>query len=1079
MIKRILTRFSLLVLILVMGANGLIFSSPALAKAVDPPAGSGVRILQADAQGLTLEINLPSLEYESKVSTTGTCHALRLPGWGQSGESGQPGVPFLGVLIGIPLDAAPTVKVLDDGEAVSQVDLDLCPVPTLDGSIGLDGKDLGKGEHLVVETRAYAENRNYPLSQVEVGGTSFLRSQRIAQVRLQPFQYNPVARKLHSVAQLRVRVQFNSTLTQTQTVDEGPYEGILQNTLANYEQARGWRSLPAETTAPQANLAPDGQPAYKLAVSRDGLYRVTYADLSTAGLPVDTLDPRTFHLSNQGNEVALYVSGEADGVFNPADTVLFYGQKNKTKFTDTNIYWLTWGGSTGLRTALSDSAPTGASSPVTYLSDQHFEQNGVYLPSYSSGADQDHWYWDYIQAAGTLASKSFVIDLPHVSTFVPPTSPVQVRGLFKGYAASPQHHTRVYFNDHLIKDETWASLAEYTFNVTIPQSYLMEGSNTIKVECPSDGGITQDLVLVNWFKVDYQRDYAADGDTARFSVDTAGDWDFRVTGFTGQAAEVWDITQPLTPLRITNPVYEPTTQGWTLVFHQAAQAHQTYIAAVPGQLLAPDAITLDDPSDLRAETNGADYIIISHPDFLTAVQPLVAYHAEQGMRVQLVNVQDIYDEFNGGVFDPQAIRDFLAYAYGHWLRPAPNYVLLVGDGNYDFKNYRGLGEINYIPPFLAEADPWMGEVAADNRFVAFNPSDWLPVMALGRLPVKTSAEGAGMVQKILNYGENAAGGWTRKALVVSDNADEAGNFPASSGVTAAQLSADYTVDQITLPPGATEFERSVLRQSIQAAFNGGRALVQYNGHSTPYQWAYENLFSTEDVPLLANPDRLPFVVSMTCLVGDYILPSSDSFNYSSLDETLTRAPNGGAIASFSPTGKGLSSGHDVLAQGLYQALLSANRPDLGRATTQAKVYLYANSTANRELIDTYLLFGDPALQLPTSPTSVNLVSYSYALLHPAGIQLNWETVMDTHTHGFNLYRSLHTWGPYEKITSALIPVNNPASPTGSRYTYSDWSAQPGVSYSYKLEHVDLADNTSDWGVLTVQFRNTFLPITLR
>ena len=68
---------------------------------------------------------------------------------------------------------------------------------------------------------------------------------------------------------------------------------------------------------------------------------------------------------------------------------------------------------------------------------------------------------------------------------------------------------------------------------------------------------------------------------------------------------------------------------------------------------------------------GQIIIIISHADFLNAIQPLATYRAGQGFRVKVVNVQDIYDEFNGGVFDPQAIQSFLSYAYSHWVAPAP------------------------------------------------------------------------------------------------------------------------------------------------------------------------------------------------------------------------------------------------------------------------------------------------------------------------------------------------------------------------------------------------------------------------
>jgi hypothetical protein len=293
-------------------------------------------------------------------------------------------------------------------------------------------------------------------------------------------------------------------------------------------------------------------------------------------------------------------------------------------------------------------------------------------------------------------------------------------------------------------------------------------------------------------------------------------------------------------------------------------------------------------------------------------------------------------------------------------------VLLVGDGNYNFKNFTGRNEPNYLPPFLADADPFFGEVAADNRYVAFNTGNWLPDMALGRLPVKTAAETTAVVQKIVGYPGNASGDWLTKALFVADNADDGGDFSVESDAAASLLPAFFTIDKTYLPAGlnSTSSGTAAARQAILAAINQGRLLVNYVGHSSTIFWTYENVFAKADLPSLTNSTRLPFVVSMTCLTGYYIYPSTPTNDASSLDEALLRLPNGGAIATFSPTGKGVTPGHHLLNEGLFRAIFSQHVPEIGLSTNQAKVYLYANSSVNQDLIDTYLLLGDPALALP-------------------------------------------------------------------------------------------------------------------
>ena len=87
-------------------------------------------------------------------------------------------------------------------------------------------------------------------------------------------------------------------------------------------------------------------------------------------------------------------------------------------------------------------------------------------------------------------------------------------------------------------------------------------------------------------------------------------------------------------------------------------------------------ISLDAPSDLRDIHNGADYIIITHNNFIHDVQPLVDFRSQQGLRTKVVDVENIYDAFNHGILNPNAIREFLKYAYYNWQPPAPTYVLL-------------------------------------------------------------------------------------------------------------------------------------------------------------------------------------------------------------------------------------------------------------------------------------------------------------------------------------------------------------------------------------------------------------------
>ena len=453
------------------------------------------------------------------------------------------------------------------------------------------------------------------------------------------------------------------------------------------------------------------------------------------------------------------------------------------------------------------------------------------------------------------------------------------------------------------------------------------------MECPLDGGITQDIVLVNGFELDYSRAYFAANDQLVFDWDQPGSWEYRVDGFSANNIEIYDITAPLAPKRIQGATLQSTAHGYQVSFQQQISVKQRFLVLDASQRLTPLSLLQDGPSSLKSITNSADYLIISHASFLSAVQPLATWRSNQGLRVQVVDVQDIYDEFNGGVFSPQAIQDFIGYAYAHWVSPAPSYVLLVGDGNHDFKNNYGWGETNYIPPYLADADPWVGETAVDNRYVTVSGGDLLPDMYLGRFPVKSPAEAQAMVANVLDYEQNPTQGDLNNQLTfVADNADVAGDFAAlSDDVISQEVPQTYSPDkifyQVTHPsvPG--------MKAAILQAINQGRLMVHYSGHASVQAWGAESFIAVSDLSGLSQSALLPFLVSLTCTDGYFANPSPPAGNYSSLAESMVRLPDKGVIAAFSPTGFGSTEGHTILDQSLLHTIFWADQKQIGAAAT--------------------------------------------------------------------------------------------------------------------------------------------------
>jgi hypothetical protein len=110
-------------------------------------------------------------------------------------------------------------------------------------------------------------------------------------------------------------------------------------------------------------------------------------------------------------------------------------------------------------------------------------------------------------------------------------------------------------------------------------------------------------------------------------------------------------------------------------------------------------------------------VVVTHGDFAQQVAPLVAQRAAEGMNVKVVDVEDLFDEFSYGAHTPQAVRDFLAWTKAS-LGKAPTYVLLVGDGSYDPRDYLGRGRYDLVPSKLVDAGAM--ETASDDWFADFD-----------------------------------------------------------------------------------------------------------------------------------------------------------------------------------------------------------------------------------------------------------------------------------------------------------------------------------------------------------------------
>lgn len=365
---------------------------------------------------------------------------------------------------------------------------------------------------------------------------------------------------------------------------------------------------------------------------------------------------------------------------------------------------------------------------------------------------------------------------------------------------------------------------------------------------------------------------------------------------------------------------------YTISFSPTAESAKRYLVQTIAQRTSPASISIaKNEGKIRSASNGADYIIITHDDFQLAAQELAGYRAGQGLRTRVIPIQEIYDQFSFGLPEPEAMQAFIAHAFQNWQPPAPLHILLLGDGHLDYKNSLKRNNANFILPLLSDVDPWVGETAVDNRLVAVHGNDIFPDLYIGRLPVRTPGEAAAAVKKIKDYESQEPEAWNRQTVFVADNLDDGGDFAASNDTLSALLLENYSVNKVNYLDSLTT-PNLAFKSSILSNLNAGRGLVVYSGHGSTQFWADEVLFHRKDIALL-NPSASPswkysFLVTLNCMNGYFVSPSTATVDTSSIAEAFVRAPDRGAIAAFSPAGWGLVEGHDILATGLFEAIFT-------------------------------------------------------------------------------------------------------------------------------------------------------------
>lgn len=864
----------------------------------------------------------------------------------QTNEAGQPVVPVSSILVALPMGAEPTVSItqLVQSQEPLAYRLPIAPIPQ--GVVTNQLGEVAGGDYVSAPTPTQFDPVPYRFEEV---GT--VRGARLARVSFFPVQVD-AADSVSVISELSVEISFNAAsgmVLSDKTAVSNPLTSSLIDLVVNPQHLTERAPTPPQLTLNSVDAAAG---SVAIEVEETGITALTYADLTAAGFTLGGVNPAKLQLWQDGNMVDMEWDGDGDAQFEAGERLLFFANPAFSRWSNHDTYILTVESGNGTRISTAATSTSGLNSGRRFAT-AVLEENQIYSPNCYCGKlpvarDGDRWMWDDLRQPGR-PENSYQFDLLPVDS----SEPAELTAWFMGFTSfntqDPDHRVDVSVNGSQLGSVLWDARTAVTDTLPIPAA-LLQTSNELHLNLPGLPNVALDGVWFDAAQVRYVLGNGSVGTAVQFAGEsTAHRYSTQLTSSTG--VRVFDVTDPAAPTKLSNL----SISGASVSFGDVGSGSRRYAIANGAGVLSPTAVRVVQPL-LTQTASAADYVIVSHPDFIDALAPLVSWREAQGLTVVVEDVLRIYDAYGNGRPSPDAIQAYLANAYSTL---SPTYVLLVGDATIDPKNYKDNSSDTYVLPYLSESDPWIGEVPTDNRYVTVDGDDILPDMLIGRFSVNSAAETAVVVNKTINYEKSpTAGDWNQTFTFVADDQDSAGDFANhSNDLIDLHIPAPFATNRMYYEPATTTVADFVT--DVRQMWNQGSGLVVYNGHSSTHQWGGERYFHLDDVSALTNKGRLPVVLQMTCLTGSFQRP-----DFETIDEALLRHENGGAVAVWGSTGLGVATGHELLASAYLDSILERDEP-LGAAALAGKLNVMLNAPSNDEIVDTYTLFGDPALAFNT------------------------------------------------------------------------------------------------------------------
>ena len=594
------------------------------------------------------------------------------------------------------------------------------------------------------------------------------------------------------------------------------------------------------------------------------------------------------------------------------------------------------------------------------------------------GSGKEWWGEEFANAPGKSLVRDFAVNIPGLQL----NQPITILSNCIARSVGVSSHFDIHINNQTVQQLTIPSISgaqndlfaqqtQQLANVSVSQSNLSINYTYAPGSFNSQGWL-------NWFELFGRRN---------LSMNVADQLLFRDWSSVGNniaefvlsdakpETQVWEVTDALNPVRM-----QGNFQNNEFHFVNETSRLREYIAFNQSNFLLPIALGRIPNQDLH-NSQPADFIIVTYPDFLLQAQRLASFHEQHDhLRTVVVSTIQVFNEFSSGIPDPSAIRDFAKMYYDKTLslpNDRPKYLLLFGDASFDYKD-RIYNNTNLLPAYESSnsLDP-LSTYTSDDFFGFLDDNEDINSalvnnkldIGIGRIPAKNTDEAKNYVDKVEAYhARESLGAWRNNLLFIADDEDFNLHLQDAEIITNTVATADsvFNLQKIYLDAylqesGSGGSRYPQVNEVINNQVYNGTLIWNYNGHGGSSRLAEEVILDQDIINKWNNPNRLPLFITATCDFAPYDNPTINS-----IGENILLRPKTGGIALMTTTRVVFAFSNRIMNNNYLKFALQpdsiGNYKSLGDAGRDAKNYTYSTSgdlVNNRK----FTLLGDPALTL--------------------------------------------------------------------------------------------------------------------